>query len=111
MTTIMVIDNNTSNIINTIINKINRNPDYINFYKCTEINDNTIIFQILDYSNLEYLYYNFIKKIYYTLCDKSIISLIINNPDFTKVQIEKNINEIIIKNNDVIELKINIKIF
>lgn len=90
--------------------EIDKNVDFINFYKVIQ-SDDTLTFQVVKYSDLEYQYYQFKKRIYYTLCRKRILEMILGHTDFSNVNIQNNSTDVCVYNNDQLVFKIDIKIF
>lgn len=85
---------------------INRNHDYKGFFKCKNIG-NTIYVNIVDYNNIEYLYYNFVKDIYYFLRTKKILDTL-NIPQ-KDINISK--NNLSISNGNTVLLQVKINLF
>lgn len=72
-----------------MIKLIDANPDYKDFYSC-RICLKKLIFKIEEYNEIEYLFYEFKKMIYYCLQNISLINIILKNEediDFSKIQL------------------------
>jgi len=70
-----------------ITNYINKDTNYINFFRCREINSRTLEIKILNLNNLEYLYRNFINDI--NNCLRNIETLSFLNIEKNDIKINK----------------------
>jgi hypothetical protein len=95
--------------MNKVMKELNKNPDFIGFYKCSS-NDSEITIQIIDYSHVENLFYIFKRRLYYALRNISIIESVINNPDLSKVSVKMS-DSIELFYDNILKLKVIIKVF
>lgn len=99
-------------IKNKIIKMIDIDMDYKDFYSCSFLHysyPKQLNFKIEKYDEIEYLFYEFKKKIYYCLQNISIINIILKNEqniNFSKIKIVNNCKKITMyyKNEIIIEI-------
>lgn len=105
--------NNMEIIVDKITELINKNIEYIDLYSCL-FYDKKIIFKIKKYNDIEFLFYEFKKRVYYCLRNMSIIKSLVNineKNDFQKVNIVNESKKITLYYNNDILVEIFFEIF
>ena len=94
---------------NQLVNYLNKNKDYINFFKSEEIDMNVVEVKIIDFTMIEFLYHQFITDIYYFLRTRTLIDTL--NIEIDKIEINKKKLSIVDTTNDSIIAKVNIQLW